>query len=206
MIQRLVKLKKKLSGHATEFNKLKLAQIDLVTKTDFNNKCSNLNRKIVLNKTRTILNEKELKKLKAFDIGYVTGKSYFDEGGTQNYLVFYSTPKYFTLNSTWITKWTSKGSSNEILKVVSTSNNTLSPSINYYDEKVRLKFNGSVSQQKKVIYNYKKVVNLYVVYEITSFHDIDNYPTLTNALFGAVKLTKNADLLMLINISVLVMV
>ena len=40
----------------------------------------------------------------------------------------------------------------------------------------------------------KKVVNLYVVYEITNFHGIDSYPTLTNALFGAVKLTKNADI------------
>ena len=40
----------------------------------------------------------------------------------------------------------------------------------------------------------KKVVNLYVVYEITNFHGIDSYPRLANALFGAVKLTKNADI------------
>ena len=33
-----------------------------------------------------------------------------------------------------------------------------------------------------------------MVYEITTFHDIDNYPTQENALFGAVKLTKNADI------------
>ena len=33
-----------------------------------------------------------------------------------------------------------------------------------------------------------------MVYEITNFHGIDNYPTLTNALFGAFKLTKNADI------------
>ena len=49
-------------------------------------------------------------------------------------------------------------------------------------------------QQKIVTYNHKKVVNLYVVYEITNSHGTDNYPTLTNALFGAVKLTKNADI------------
>ena len=49
-------------------------------------------------------------------------------------------------------------------------------------------------QQKIVTYSHKKVVNLYVVYEITNFHDIDNYPTLANSLFGAVKLTKNADI------------
>ena len=33
-----------------------------------------------------------------------------------------------------------------------------------------------------------------MIYEITNFHDIGNYPTLTNALFAAVKLTKNADI------------
>ena len=43
-------------------------------------------------------------------------------------------------------------------------------------------------------YNHKKVVNLYIVYKITSFHGIDSYPTLTNAMFGAVKLTENADI------------
>ena len=44
------------------------------------------------------------------------------------------------------------------------------------------------------MYNHKKVVNLYVVYEIRNFHGTNNYPTLTNELFGAVKLTKNADI------------
>ena len=38
------------------------------------------------------------------------------------------------------------------------------------------------------------MVNLYVVYEHNNFHSIDNYPTLTNALFGAIKLTKNAEI------------
>ena len=40
----------------------------------------------------------------------------------------------------------------------------------------------------------KKVVNLYVVYKITNLYGIDNYPTLTNALLGAVKLTKNTGI------------
>ena len=95
--------------------------------------------------------------MKVFNLGYFTGKSYFDEDERQNYLVFYSILKYFTSNSTWITKWTSKGLSNESLEVVSTSNNTLTPSINYYGEKVRLKFNGSALQQKVVTYNHKKL-------------------------------------------------
>ena len=101
--------------------------------------------------------------------------------------------EYFTLNSNWITKRKSKGLSNESLEVVSTSGNTLTPSVNYYGDKLRLKFTGSVLQQKTVTYSHKKVVNLYVVYEITNFYDIDSYPTLANGLFGAVKLTKHTD-------------
>ena len=101
---------------------------------------------------------------------------------------------YFTLNSNKITKWKSKELSDESLEVISTSDNTLTPSINYYGDKARLIFTRSVSQQKTIAYNHKKVVNLYIVYEITNFHGTNNYPTLTNALFWAVKLTKNADI------------
>ena len=93
------------------------------------------------------------------------------------------------MNSNWITKWKSKGLSNESLEVVSATSNTLTPTVNYYGEKVELRFTRSVLQQKTVTYSHKKLVNLYVVCEITNFHDIDSYPTLTNALFGAIKLT-----------------
>ena len=88
----------------------------------------------------------------------------------------------------------SKGLSNESLEVVSKIDNTLTPSVSYYRDKVRLRFRGSVLQQKTVTYSHKKVVNLYVVCEITNFHGTDNYPTVANALFGAVILTKNADI------------
>ena len=102
--------------------------------------------------------------------------------------------KYSTLNSNWITKRKSKGLSNENLEVVSITSNTLTPSVNYYWDKVRLRFIGSVLHQKTVTYSHKKVVNIYVVYEITNFPNIDSYPTLGNALFGAVKLTENTDI------------
>ena len=84
------------------------------------------------------------------------GKSYFDEDGSENYLVFQSILKYFTLNNKWITKWKSQGLSNESLEVVSRSNNNLTPAINYYGERKRLKFTRSVLQQKRVIYSHKK--------------------------------------------------
>ena len=109
-------------------------------------------------------------------------------------LIFQPILKYFTLNSRWVTKWRSKGLSNESLEALSSSSNTLNPLISYYGDKLRLKFSRSVLRQKRVTYNDKKIVNIYVVYEITSFPNIYSNPTLTNILFRAVKLTKNADI------------
>ena len=65
--------------------------------------------------------------------------------------------KYLKLNNKWITKWRSKGLSNKSLEIISMSDNSLTPSINYYGEKARLKFAGSVLQQKKITYNHKKL-------------------------------------------------
>ena len=51
---------------ASVFN-TRLAQANLITKTDFDAKLSSLNRKIPANKSRHLLVENELKKLKTFD-------------------------------------------------------------------------------------------------------------------------------------------
>ena len=74
-----------------EFNKLaadifnvRLTQASLITKTDFDAKPSNLNRKTTKNKTNHILVENELNKLKSFDLSYYRGTNYFEEDGTQN--------------------------------------------------------------------------------------------------------------------------
>ena len=72
------------------------------------------------------------------------------------YLLFQPVSKYFTLNSNWITKWKSKGLSNESPEVVPKSDNTLTPSVNYYEDKTRLRFTGSVLQQRTVTYSNKK--------------------------------------------------
>ena len=54
---------------ASVFN-ARLAQANLITKTDFDVKLSSLNIKITSNKTKHLLVENELKKLKAFDLSY----------------------------------------------------------------------------------------------------------------------------------------
>ena len=94
-----------------EFNTLaadvfntRLAQANLITKTDFDAKLSSLNRKITSNKSKHLLVENELKKLKTFDSSYFIGKSHFEEDGTQNYLVFQPIYRYFkrVVNSDYI--------------------------------------------------------------------------------------------------------
>ena len=67
----------------------------LIAKTDFDTKLSSLNRKITQNKTKHLLVEDELNKLKTFDSSYFIGKSHFEEHDVQNYLVFQPLNKYF---------------------------------------------------------------------------------------------------------------
>ena len=66
----------------------RLAQENLITKTDFDAKLSSLKRKVTSNNSKYLLVENELKKLKIFDSSYFIDKSNFEEDGTQNYLVF----------------------------------------------------------------------------------------------------------------------
>ena len=66
------------------FFNARLAQANLITKTDFDTKLLSLNRKITANKSKHLLVENELKKLKIFGLSYFNGKSHFEEDGTQN--------------------------------------------------------------------------------------------------------------------------
>ena len=103
---------------------------------------SNLNRKITANKTKHLLIENESNKLKTFDSSYFLDKSHFEEDGTQNYLVFQSIQRYFeeVANTKHISEWKSKGLSDQSIKPLATSDNSLSPLIDYLGDKIRLKF------------------------------------------------------------------
>ena len=121
-----------------EFNKLtadvfnaRIAQANSTTETEFDSKLSSLNRKITANKSKHLLVENELNKLKTFDSSYFIGKSHFEEDGTQSYLVFQPIHKYFefvNINNEWYnTSW--KGLSEESIKPPVTSDNSLNPLI-----------------------------------------------------------------------------
>ena len=140
---------------ADVFN-VRIAQANLITKTDFDAKLSNLNRKITSNKTKHLLAENELNKLKTCDSSYFIGKSHFEEDVVQNYLVFQPIIRYFKVitNTDYISSWKSKGLSTESIKPPTTSNNSLSPKLNYYGNKVRVKFTGSCLEQPKISYTH----------------------------------------------------
>ena len=81
---------------------MRIAQANLIAKTDFDDKLSNLNRKIISNKTKHVLVQNELKKLQTFDSSYFRGESHFEEDGTQNYLVFQPINGYFKISGKYI--------------------------------------------------------------------------------------------------------
>ena len=72
---------------------------------------------------------------------------------------------------------------------------TLTPLIDYYGCKVRVKFNkGCLKQSNNLTYEYGSRVKIYIVYETGASSSNDSNSTLKNCLFGAVTLTKNADI------------
>ena len=182
----------------SEFNTLaadvfnaRLAQENLITRTHFDAKLSSLNKKITANKTKHFLNDN--------DFSYYRGKQYFEEGsGKQNYLVFLPLRKYFKLNSVvdtvdYVLSWQSKGLSNESIKPPTTTNNSLTPELNYYRTKTKIKFTRSCLKQSSHIFSHKKVVKIYIVHELAASNSLTSDPTIKIFLFGAVTLTNNAD-------------
>ena len=67
--------------------------------------------------------------------------------------------------------------------------------IDHYDSKARVKFNkGFLKQPSKLTCDYGRKVNIYIVYELGASSSNDSDPSLKNCLFGAVTLTKSADI------------
>ena len=54
-----------------------------------------ISKRVTSKKTKLLLLENDLKKLKTFDLSYFRGQNHFEEDVTQNYLVFQPIQKYF---------------------------------------------------------------------------------------------------------------
>ena len=166
------------------------AQTDLMREPDFDSKLKEISDRVTKN---------ELQKLQKFDAAYFKGKSHFEEDCIQNYLVFQPMYRYFKRiagvgsgNYMYLCK--SKGLPDERLDSIPASNYKITPELSFYGTKTRVEFNGSCLKQDKVTYNHEKIVNIYIVKIISKDYNISSYPTLEICLFGAVSLTKNADI------------
>ena len=152
---------------ASVFN-ARLAQTNLVAKTDFDAQLSSVKRKITENKTKHLLVKNEFKKLKTFYSSYFRRKSHFEEDGTQNYLVLQ--PMYSNFFKQLIIliifiSWKSKGFSDF-------------PALSYLNAKTREEFRGTCLKQDKITCSYGKIVNIYMVYELAGFSSHSDDPTL----------------------------
>ena len=75
-----------------------------------------------------------------------------------------------------------------------TTSKSLSPKLVLYNSEIRLTFKGTCLKQDKATFTSKIKVNLFVAYELDTWSkDLSTDFTLTNCLFGSVKLTKNAN-------------
>ena len=170
--------------------------IVLLKKTDYNMRVAAIDTKISTldSKITKLLDSNNLEDRSINIILYSLGNSLFDGGdGFQAYLKFQPVYKYFKtiVNTDYISSWKSKGLSTESIKTPTTSDNSVTPALSYYDYNIRVTFTGSCL---KITYTQKKVVNTYIVYELSAASSYSGDPTLKNCLFGTVTLTKNTDI------------
>ena len=135
-------------------------------------------------------------KLQIYDLNLFIGKGYFNNDGAQLYLIFqpiYKTITTFSGLTYSVSEWESKGLSNEIFTPPYTANKSLFPKLIWNESRIR--FKGScLKQEDKTPFTPKNVVNIFIVYELNTWsRDLNTDFTLKDCLFGAVKLTKNAD-------------
>ena len=85
--------------------------------------------------------------------------------------------------------------SNEKHKPPITENHTISPNLKWVNHsKIRGTFTGSYLKQDKVIFSPRNVINLFIVYQLDMWLRVLKTDfTKKDCLFGAIKLTKNAD-------------
>ena len=159
---------------------------------------TSLNRRIVSNKTKNLVIEKEFKKIKYIWFNLFScfrGKNHFEE----DYYVFQPISKYLKVANVsdinYILPWKSKGLNYIELDSIKTNKYLLNPHIDHYDmSKIRIKFDGSFLSRFPATILHSHTVNISIVFEISDYLNVSTYPTVENGLFGSVKLTKNADI------------
>ena len=149
----------------------------LFKKTDYNTRVAEIDTKvpsrdgkIAENKTKNEVIKNELKESIKNILPIFLRNILFDRGdGSQAYLIFQPLHRYVKIiaNTKYISEWKSKGLSDESIKPPPTSDNSLTPLIDYYSCNIRVKFNGVILRQPhilmKVSYAHEKTINIYIV-------------------------------------------
>ena len=171
--------------------------IALLKKTNYSTKVAEIDTKLSSLDGKISKKKNELDKTTNDTVLLFLGNMLFNsEDGSQAYLIFQSIYRYFKTitNTNYILLWKSRGLSAESIKAPTTSDNSLNPELSYIDYNIRVKLTGSYLKKSKITYTHKESVNIYIVYELGSSSSHIDDPTLKNCLFGAVPLTKNADI------------
>ena len=180
----------------------------MITKTDFDAKLKDISDRVTNNKSKDLLLDNELKKLKTL-VGS-SAKIKFDEVQKENSfnrgffyylqqscLVYDCKMGSFQFTAGKISTWKSTGIFNYLgnsnMNAVGHSKSVLPELKN--DGRMHISLSGNHFQQNKLIIpNNNNVINIYCVYKIDSIASTrDDTFTVQNALFGAMEITKNAD-------------
>ena len=181
---------------ASTFNARLAGQTDLIRKPEFDAKLKGISDRLIKNKTKYLLVENELKKLKTLDLSSFWGKNYFEgNDGAQNAIVFQTEQKHFNLsNVNQTSTWKSKGLSKQYLDAVGTFGDVvLSKPIKPMH--VIFKGKGTLVQNDNDIIAAGPIVNIYIVYK-TSPKTINSNFVFKNCSFDAIKIanTTNSDI------------
>ena len=174
----------------------------LIKKTDFDAILKNISDRVTNNKSKDLLLDNELKKLKALvDSTAKIKENSFNRGLfyylQQSYLAYDCKMGPFQFTAGKISTWNSTGIFNYLgnsdMNAVGGSKSVLPELKN--DGRMHVYLSGNNFQQDKVIIpNNDNVINIYCVYKIDPIASTrDDTFTIQNALFGAVEITKNAD-------------
>ena len=180
----------------------------LITKTDFDTKLKNISDRVTNNKSKDILLDNELKKLKTRidssekikvndlqkEISFNTGFFYYLQ---QSYLVYECKIDSFIFDNKKILKRSSTGIFNYSdyysMNAIKDTKKEL-PRLKNNDE-TYVYLQGSHFQQRNIIItDNSNVIKIYIVYKLDPISSTrDTTFTIQNVLFGAMEITKNAD-------------
>ena len=142
-----------------------------------------LNAKTSLENNKSVIDD--LEREASFNRGFY----YYNQ---QSHFLFEPKSKNGEATHAWISTGIHNDSNNTDLFSVNNSNNN-SPTLLNKNNRLGVTFNGNYMKQNKLGYAHGKIINLYIVYELKNRRIDSPDFTVQNGLFGAVKITKNAN-------------